>query len=184
MSLSGGSLFSPNFGDPRSFCKNEIIDDFLNLIQYFFLHFRLLEINFRHIKYLKNMFFWARYDFSNSYLLCMMDSGHLNRWSVLKILLSTTRPWIHFLCDIDTLMDVCDFLYNFMWRLIIFFKKFVYAWHYFFLYQIWTFWKFWVSLLQFFIGMSVWILVSCSRCLGVVSWNFFVIKFHSKIVFF
>ena len=77
------------------------------------------------------MFFWGRYDFSNLYLLYMMESGHLMSWSVLKIFLSTTRPWIYFSYNIEFLNDVCDFLYNFMWSFIIFLKN-SYACHYFF----------------------------------------------------
>ena len=38
----------------------------------------------------------------------MMDSRHLISWSILKIFLSTTQPWIYFFSDIDTLKDVCD----------------------------------------------------------------------------
>ena len=60
------------------------------------------------------LFFWGRYDFSSLYLLYMMDSRHPISWSILKIFLSTLRPWIYFSCDIDILDDVCDFLYNFM----------------------------------------------------------------------
>ena len=61
-----GAPFSPNSGHPRSFCKNKIPDDFLNLIQYFFLNSRLLEIDISHIKYFKiclfegDMFFQIR----------------------------------------------------------------------------------------------------------------------------
>ena len=39
----------------------------------------------------------------------MMEYGHLISLSVFKIFFSTTQPWIYFLCDIDTLNDVCDF---------------------------------------------------------------------------
>ena len=56
----------------------------------------------------------------------MLDSRHLISLSVLKVFLSTIRPWIIFLCDMDTLNSVCDFLYDFMWLFIIL-KKFIYA---------------------------------------------------------
>ena len=46
-----GAPFSPSSRHRRPFCKNKIPDDFLNLIQYFFLNSRLLEIDIRHIKY-------------------------------------------------------------------------------------------------------------------------------------
>ena len=60
----------------------------------------------------------------------MLNYGHLISLSVLKIFLSTIRPWIHFLCDIDTFNYVFDFLYDFMWSFIIF-KKFLYACQFF-----------------------------------------------------
>ena len=49
----------------------------------------------------------------------MMESGHLISWSILKIFLNTIGPWIYFYCDIDTLNDVCDFFYDFIWSFII-----------------------------------------------------------------
>ena len=120
--------------------------------------------------------------FLNPYLLCMMESRYMISWSILKIFLNTIKPWIYFSYDIDTLKNVCDFLYDFIWCfIIIFFKKIMHAPMFFYL--IWTFWNFWASLLQFDIWMSVWILVSCSRRVGVVSRNFFVIKIHSKTFF-
>ena len=50
--------------------------------------------------------------FSKSYLLHMLNSGHLISLSVLKIFLSTIQLQICFLCDINTLNYVCDFLYD------------------------------------------------------------------------
>ena len=60
------------------------------------------------------MHFLGRYDFSKLYLLYMMEYGHMISWSILKIFLNIIRPWIYFFYDIDTLNDVCDFLYDFM----------------------------------------------------------------------
>ena len=40
-----------------------------------------------------------------------MNSGHLISLSVLKIFLSIIRPWIHFLCDIDTFNYVLFFVW-------------------------------------------------------------------------
>ena len=55
----------------------------------------------------------------------MLNSGHLISLSALKIFLSTIRPWIHFLCDIDTVKYVCDHLFYFI------FLQFVYACQFF-----------------------------------------------------
>ena len=126
------------------------------------------------------MLLWGRYDFSISYLLHIPDYGHLISLSVLKIFLSTIRPWIHFLCDIDTLNYVCDFLYDFMWSFIIIFK-FVYACHFF------------LSNLDFVEPLGVFaaichlneclafnmLIYMCRSCFL----KFFVIKFHSKLFF-
>ena len=70
------------------------------------------------------------------------------------------------------------FLYNFMW----FFLKFIYACHYFFLPNLDL-----LELLGVFTAIchsnECLVFVCCSRCVGVVSWKFFVIKFHSNMFF-
>ena len=59
----------------------------------------------------------------------MLEFVHLIRFILLKIFLSTIRPRIYFLCDIDILKYVCDFFYDFIGSFIIFFK-FIYARHF------------------------------------------------------
>ena len=114
-----GTSFSHSSRHLRSFGKIKILEDFLKLIQYFFLNYKLLEIDFRH-KILENMHFWGRYDFSKLCLLRMLEFVHLIRFILLKIFLSTIQPRISFLCDIDILKYVCDFFYDFIWSFIIF----------------------------------------------------------------
>ena len=75
----GGFYFHPVLDT-----RNKTTDDFLNLIQYFSLiiDFLKLILDIWNIK--KNMHFWGRYDFSNSYLQYMLESGHLISWSIFK----------------------------------------------------------------------------------------------------
>ena len=124
--------------------------------------------------------FWGWYDFSKSYLLCMLDFGHLISLSILKIFLSSIQPWINFLCDIETFKYICDFFYAFMWSFIIL-KKFVYAFQYF------------LSNLDFVEPLGVFaatcplneslafimLIYMCRICFL----KFFIIKFHSKPFF-
>ena len=64
------------------------------------------------------MHFLGRYDFSKLYLLYMMEYGHMISWSILKIFLNIIRPWIYFFYDIDTLNNVCDFLFFFFFTIL------------------------------------------------------------------
>ena len=118
--------------------------------------------------------------FSKSYLLHMLNSGHLSSLSVLKIFLSTIQLQICFLCDINTLNYVCDFLYDLCDHLL-FKKKFVYACQFF------------LSNLDFIEPLGVFasicplnesltfsmLIQMCRSCFL----NFFVIKFHSEPFF-
>ena len=97
----------------------------------------------------------------------MLNYGHLISLSVLKIFLSTIQPWIHFLCDIDTLKYVCDFFFNDLMDHLLFLKNSFMQDS--FSYLIWTFWNFRVPLLQFVIRMNVWFWVSHFKRVGVVS---------------
>ena len=59
----------------------------------------------------------------------MLEFVHLIRFIVLKIFLSTIRPRIYFLCDID-ILNLCEiFFYDFIGSFIIL-KKFIYARHF------------------------------------------------------
>ena len=117
-----GAPFSPRSGHPRSFCKNKISNEFLNLIQYFYSILNFLKL-ILDIKYLKICLFEGDMIFqSTTYYTCWILDIWL-AWVLKKLFLSTIQPWIHFLCDIDTLKYVCDFFYDFIWSFIIFFKN-------------------------------------------------------------
>ena len=124
--------------------------------------------------------FWRRYDFSKTYLLCIMKFGHLISWSILKIFLSINQPWIYFSCDIDTFKDVWFFVMILCDHLFLFFK-FIYVCHVF------------LSNLDFVVPLGVFVVICplnecltfgmlikmCRNCLL----KFFVIKLQSKPFF-
>ena len=115
----GGLHFHPVLDNWYLFAKIKYHTTF----KIFFLNSRLLEIYIRYMKYWKMCLFEGDVIFLNPYLLCMMESRYMISWSILKIFLNTIQPWIYFSYDIDTLKNVCDFLYDFIWCFIIFLKK-------------------------------------------------------------
>ena len=46
-----GVLFSSSFGHLKCFCKNKLLNDLNKFYSIYLLDFRLLEIDFRYIKY-------------------------------------------------------------------------------------------------------------------------------------